>query len=796
MWILFMKSIARFRISVFFLLAIAIILIPLGVFYQRFYGRSIRNVVVISIDTCRADYLGCYGYEGNTTPNIDNLAAEGIVFQNVVSPMPLTLPAHCSMLTGKGPLNHGVHDNEGYVLGEGQVMLSEILKSEGFVTGAVVSSFVLDNQFGLSQGFDTYQDRFDDVSNSIGIVERRGEEATRKANLWLQEHKGKRFFLFLHYFDPHFTYDPPEPFKSNFAKNPYAGEIAYTDHCIGQVIKKLKDLDLYDSTLLIITSDHGEDLGEHGENYHGYYIYQSTVRVPLIFRLPDSEKVMRIEETAGLIDIVPTVCSLLGIKSPAGVDGQDVSGYFNGKGLKNGKRSFYCESLLATRYGCNPLLGIVEDGWKYILTSQPELYDLRNDPAEKSNLIEKEAGRARLMRGTLKRTLSEAMKVKGHVQDALDDESKARLASLGYVSGGDLDESYEIDAGKSDAKDMLEFHVLDSRASFYVHQGKFAEVKELCGRMLEMNSEYSETYNYLGRAFLAEDAHEKAVENFSRYVELRPGQAGGYNNLGLAFYQVGRRDEAVEVLAKAIELNPDFAEAYYNLGRVLGLRGEFENAIRHLEKARELMPWQEAISKELERILERQDAMAKALKAVEAEPDSPEAHYNLARIYFGQERYSLSFEHCERALQADTLTVDLRLNIAQALLALRRLKPVVEQLRLVLAAEPDKESALNALAWILATAEDAAFADAEEAVSLAKRACELTDYKAPSVIDTLGAALAASGDFERAVEMAEKASTLAEAGGRKDLAAEIRERLILYRQDNRFYDFKLSQEKK
>ena len=518
--------------------------------------------------------------------------------------------------------------------------------------------------------------------------------------------------------------------------------------------------------------------------------------MPLIFRVPGVAGPIKVPETAGLIDIVPTVCSLLGVNCPDEIEGEDVSGYFSGKGLKNLKRSFYCESLLATRYGCNPLLGIVEDGWKYIWTNRPELYDLRNDSGERKNLIEGQTGRARTMRGTLERTLSEAKKLKGHVQDALDAESKARLASLGYVSGGELDESYEIDAGKSDAKDMLEFHVLDSRANFYVHQGKFAELKPLCSKMLEINDDYPETYNYLGRALLAEGAHEKAVEDFSRYVELRPGQAGGYNNLGLAFYQVGRREEAVEVLAKAIEVNPAFAEAYYNLGRVLGRRGEFETAINHLEKARELTPWQEAISKELKRVLERQGAMAKALEAIKAEPDSAEAHYNLARIYFGQERYSLSFEHCERALEADAVTVDLRLKIAQALLTLRRLKPVIEQLRLVLAAEPDKTPALNALAWILATTEDAEVADAEEAVRLAEKACELTDYKAPSVIDTLGAAYAASGDFERAVEMAEKASALAESGGRKDLAGEIRERLELYRQGNRFYDLTLSQEKK
>ena len=197
------KSSAFNRVGVFLIVAVLALLLAVFVYYSFINIRKPRNVILISIDTCRADYLGCYGYEGNTTPNIDNLAKEGVVFENVVSPLPLTLPAHCSMLTGVDIRSHGVHDNEGYVLDNGQVTLAEILKSENFATCAVVSSFVLDNQFGPSQGFDTYQDRFDDVSNSMGILERRGGEVTRQANLWLQANRGERFFLFIHYFDPH-----------------------------------------------------------------------------------------------------------------------------------------------------------------------------------------------------------------------------------------------------------------------------------------------------------------------------------------------------------------------------------------------------------------------------------------------------------------------------------------------------------------------------------------------------------------------------------------------------------------
>lgn len=228
-------------------------------------AAGVRQIILISIDTCRADYLGCYGYQSETTPNIDAVAAEGILFENAISPVPVTLPAHSSMLTGTDPPYHGVHDNSAHLVDDSNVALAETLKNVGFTTGAAVSAFVLDAQFGLGQGFDTYHDDFETPRVGNTVVQRRAGETTRVALEWLEENKNEEFFLFLHYYDPHHKYQPPEPFASQFASNPYAGEIAYTDHCIGQVIQKLKDLKLYASTLLIITADHGEMLGEHGE---------------------------------------------------------------------------------------------------------------------------------------------------------------------------------------------------------------------------------------------------------------------------------------------------------------------------------------------------------------------------------------------------------------------------------------------------------------------------------------------------------------------------------------------------
>ncbi|GAG97977.1 unnamed protein product, partial [marine sediment metagenome] len=285
--------------------------------------KKITHVVLISIDTCRADHLGCYGYLRKTSPNIDAVAAEGIMFKHAVTSVPITLPAHSSMLTGTIPIYHGVRDNNNYQLSDSSLTVAEILHQYKFVTGAVIGAFVLDSQFGLDQGFDFYDDKIDPGEKKFFIYsERKAEEVTRLANIWLEENKNKKSFLFLHYFDPHSPYESHERFRfgSGFDPNSqidgYDSEIAYTDYCIGQVIDKLKELSLYDSTLLIITADHGEGLGQHNEISHGFFIYYSTLHVPLIIKIPTGPKGKQINNLVALIDILPTICDSLGIDVP------------------------------------------------------------------------------------------------------------------------------------------------------------------------------------------------------------------------------------------------------------------------------------------------------------------------------------------------------------------------------------------------------------------------------------------------------------------------------------------------
>jgi len=365
-------------------------------------------VVLISIDTLRADRLGCYGFPRPTTPNIDGLALESALFENVISPVPVTLPAHCSMLTGTPPPRHGVRSNFRHILKNSSVTLQEILREAGYETGAVVSSVSLASRTGVNQGFGAYREVLGLDAGGEQEIERSCEESNRLALEWLEGRGGERFFLFLHYYDPHREYEPPEPFATEFADDLYAGEVAYADHCVGEFLGHLKRLGLYDSSLIVLTSDHGEMLGEHGERDHTFFIYESALRVPLLFRLPGGGEARRVEALAGLVDLVPTICSLLGVEAPGGVQGEDLSALVRGGAGAEGERHLYSESLTPTEYGGNALLGVRTERWKYIQTTRPELYDLEADPGEERNLVLEEPVRAGRLQGRLRAILRES----------------------------------------------------------------------------------------------------------------------------------------------------------------------------------------------------------------------------------------------------------------------------------------------------------------------------------------------------------------------------------------------------
>ena len=775
----------------FMLFAAALLLLVLafaGVWYCQWRPETIQNVLLISIDTCRADHLSCYGYSLPTTPNIDAIAAEGVLFENAVSPVPLTLPAHASMLTGTIPPYHGIHDNEGQRLGDASITLPELLQEHDVTTGAIIGAFVLDAEFGLNQGFDSYDDRFDDEQNSAGTVERRGEEVSHRANLWLEQHQKDRFFLFLHFYDPHLSYDPPEPFKSRFRDNLYAGEIAYTDHCIGQVLDKLRLLDLYDSTLIVITSDHGESLGEHGEATHGYYMYQSTVKVPLIVRSPDLPVGKRIIKTAGLIDICPTVCGLFKVPVPAEVHGEDLSVALSGQASSPDARTLYCESLLPTGYDCNPLLGVASDKWKYIRTTQPELYDLETDPNEIQNVVERFPQQVRVLHDELQWILDNQTTSRGHAQSVLDSETRVRLESLGYVAKIQTGNSLIIDPNKPDPKALIEFHRLNADAAISIHQKNLARAKQLCTKMLDIKPDYPLTFHHLGMIAMAEQDYRRAREQFSRFVKHVPEHEGGHNNLGLALSHLGEHAEAVKRFNTALSIDPNFARAHYNLARALAKQGDYENAQTHLGRARLLRPQDRRIEKEIQRVAALGERFERARKDLELNPNSPDSHIAVAKVCYGRRDFDAAVQHCRDALRVDPGSIRAREFLAGIFLQEQEIQSALKQYREILQIRPESLSALNSLAWIQATHADPAMRHPGEAVRLARRACDLSGYNMPELLDTLAAAYAAASDFGQATETAEKAVKRAGLTGKDALAREITSRLHLYQNEKAFYE--------
>jgi arylsulfatase A-like enzyme len=376
------------------------------------------------------------------------------------------------MLTGAIPPHHGKHKNADVFFDPSHVTLAQLLKTKGYTTGAFVAAQVLSRSFGLDRGFDNYGDKFANDGH-----ERRAEDVNREAFDWLdRQAKDAPVFMFLHYYDAHDPYAPPEPFATTFQEDPYAGEIAYADKCIGDVVAKLKSLGMYDSTLIVVTGDHGEMLGEHGEATHMYFIYQSALKIPLVFKPPGSRTGQQIEDLASIIDIVPTVCALLGIDTPAGIEGKNLAGYFGQEPPLPEDRYLYCESMHPTHYGANSLVGLTSNEWKYIRTTRPELYDLQNDPGEENNLFEVQSRQAGILNENLTQ-ISELATSQGGIQkDApLDPDLLHHLRSLGYVGESSAQEDTTFEPNKEDPKDLIDYHNAWCKAEHLVIDNKLAD---------------------------------------------------------------------------------------------------------------------------------------------------------------------------------------------------------------------------------------------------------------------------------------------------------------------------------
>ncbi|HEV2020969.1 MAG TPA: sulfatase, partial [Terriglobales bacterium] len=435
------------------------------------------NVVVITIDTLRADHLGCYGYKAAETPNLDQLAAEGVRFERAYTPVPITLPSHAVIFTGTYPMYSGMHDFSGNNLNPQQPTLASILKQNGYATGAVLGSAVLDSRFGLNQGFDFYYDHFDFSrlqEANLDEMERPGNVVADEALKWLKEHAQKKFFLWMHLYDPHHPYTPPAPYSERHKSQPYDGEIAFADEQVGRVVRFLKAQNIYQRTLIVVTGDHGEGLGEHGEKTHGFFIYDSTLHVPLILKLPvgQNARPARVSTDVSTVDLLPTVLDALHLAPPAQVQGRSLLPLLKARGAGE---ALYSESFLPRlHFNWSELRGLQAGKYHFIDGPKPELYDLESDPKELKNLYPERQAVAAELRGRLAALIQKYTPEQELAQKTgLDPRLAERLKSLGYAAVAGGGNPTISNRELANPKDRIEVYELVSEAIADSQHGRY-----------------------------------------------------------------------------------------------------------------------------------------------------------------------------------------------------------------------------------------------------------------------------------------------------------------------------------
>ncbi len=655
--------------------------------------RESPDVVLITIDTLRFDALGFSGNREVETPNLDRLAREGLVFDRAHASNVVTLPSHVNILTGLYPHQHGVRDNTGFRLDPRFSTLATLLKEKGYTTGAFVAAFPLDHRFGLNRGCDVYDDRYAPGSSpyDFEMQERPGTEIVAAAGSWYENSRGKKRFLWVHLFEPHAPYRPPPPFAERFRHDPYLGEVSAADAALEPLLSLLRQ----ENALVVMTSDHGEARGGHGELTHGLFAYEETLHVPLVLWSPGRIQPGRTDQIARHVDIFPTVLGALGLPIPSGLPGhsllsppRDTANYFEA----------FSASL---NRGWAPLTGVLDERYKYIDLPVPELYDLHADPEEKTNLFARQPEVAR----RLKKLLPQAAVASRRP----DSEETRRLLSLGYLSGSVVPKSSYTE--EDDPKRLIG---LDNKIHRIVEQyqsGHAAEATTLAREIVRERPEMSVGYEFLGfllqqsgrdreAAEVLQTALRKGLASESMRVRLalilsgagRPvealtvlkplaesGDPDTQNALGIALADGGRIDEALKVFQGVLQRDPSSAIALQNAGIALLKRGEALAALDRFDRAL-------AISQKLPRALNARgvaqaqlgrttDAIASWRRAAELDPKQYDALFNIGLVASRTGNQAIAREALERFVKTAPPGL-YRKDLAEARRLLKRLEGV------------------------------------------------------------------------------------------------------------------------
>lgn len=632
------------------------------------------NVLLVTIDTLRADRVGAYGSSLGLTPTLDRLAAEGVRFAEAYAHVPLTLPSHATILTGAYPFANGVRDNGTFRLDPAKPTLARGLKAAGFRTGAFVGAFVLDARYGLNAGFDTYDDRMTTTGAALEVVQRRAEEVLAPAAEWiLHDPRDSRdlrdarvpWFTWVHLYDPHEPYEPPDPYRSRYASDPYAGEIAYVDAALGTFLDRLRGANALTRTLIVVAADHGEALGDHGERTHGLFGYTGTLQVPLIVWTGDGTAPAVVSQTARLVDVAPTILDLLGVDRPIGSDGRSLRMDLTGRTQLPDVPSYF-EALNAnlTR-GWAPLRGVISRRLKLIDLPIPELYDLGADPNESRNLYAAERDRARPLEAILDRFGA----AQPSATAAVDPDAAARLRSLGYIVGttvrpparytaaDDPKRLVHLNAALDDAMAMWsrgdaagatatlrrviaerpDMTIAYDRLAFVLRAtGQTAAAVDLLDRaaragrsdpvllrslgsllrdsgnlprsalvleaLLRQDPSDLQTADALGQTYAQMHRTADAETMFRKVIDGSPNAATTWNNLGSLYLSENRNANAVEALSRAVSIDPALAAAHNGLGVAYARDGHVEKAVSEWREALRIRPEYEEARANLEKI--------------------------------------------------------------------------------------------------------------------------------------------------------------------------------------------------
>jgi len=665
-------------------------------------GVDKPNVVLITLDTTRADHMGCYGYSQPTTPNADAFAGRGVLFTHASSVAPLTQPAHSSIMTGMQPTYHGVRVNGVTALGQSQETLAEVLSKRGYETGAFVGAFVLDGRWGLNQGFQHYDDRFDLKKYKhldLGTVQRPGNEVMDAALAWLEGHKRGPFFAWIHLYDAHTPYEPPEPFLSKFGGRGlaglYDGEIAFADEQVGRFSSWLRANGIDRKTVVVIMGDHGEGLGSHGEGTHGYFVYDYATHVPFLVATPFAElRGIRVDSQVSSVDLFPTVLGLCGIGDAPKVQGRSLlPALFHPRSIA--ETYAYAESMTPSlQFGWSALHSLRSTRYKLIQAPRPELFDLVADPGEETNVFDRTPAVASRMMATLDRIMAETSRDAPAPEAAdLDKETVERLAALGYVGTTVSPRTPAANAALADPKDKLRVFTAVQEAGEMIVKDDHAAAARTLESALREDPKMPQALLMLGGAYAGLGRNEEARAQFDLVLKDDPKSVQALVGMASVLMKEGKTGEVVALCKRTLSLDDQNAQAYALLGEVYIGQKKPAQALPYLEKAVKIQPklTQNRLNLAGCLIEVKESPRAESLlkQILEDYPRFPLAEFNLGLLYDEQGR----LEEAKAAYAAEVAAYPghfkARFNLGKVLFQLRDDAAALEQMREVVRIAPE-----------------------------------------------------------------------------------------------------------